>query len=494
MIDLAGGRLRPLLASLLSLSLACATSDAVELHEVSVSEEGELGKADGASELKVRAGETSVWMRSALELRGQQPTLVLRGRTSRNLDGGHAFVMDDIYGDFAAPSPRTFEVTWPLSYARMLLDGVDLFVGFDFVHSSSRPDSLTTHVVVRPRLGSFAGSSQIYVVAALTPVIVAGRTVYRLRGSTQADMFSADAHAGELALGAARVVDARHFELDLEPEVALARIADRQPITFRVQLESGFVEKTAVLGIAIGELGITTGDAYEEWPHHCTDELRGCLESQPAGTLDLASCGDAFELLACRGQVGLLVDDAQITARVAALEPRIATLGTDAAALVGADRADDFVGRAQSSIVADLEHTGGRWFLDAQGRDAALDAVTEASFDRTYAFPLAGFAARPAAPGEEAATRQLVADALLGYLAEQDYVHSEFGRSYVELAHEFRSQHVASLRAFRETVAREDYPGMPALDVYVADWLGAYTEVAVDKMSGAVSRVYVELD
>lgn len=482
--------LRPLLAILLCSPLACATSDdATLLDEVLASDDGDLGKADGASELKVRAGETSVWFRNALEVRGD--TLVLRGRASRNVESGHAFVMDDIYGDFAQPSARTFEVSWPVSYARMLIDGVDLFVGLDFVHSASRPDALAAHVVARPRLGSFTGSSQIYLVAALQPIFVDGRIVYRLRGTTQSDMFSADSPE----LGVAQRVDARHFAFDVEPGLALAHISDRTPLSVRVQLESGFVEKHAVLGVALHELGLTDGDAYEEWPHTCTDETRTCLQSQPAGTRDLAACGDAFELQACRGSVGLLADAAQVTARVATVQARIDDqLANDASALVGSDRADEFLARASTAIVADVEQTGGRWFLDAAARDATLDGVVEGAFDRAYAFPLDGFSPRPAAPGDEAATRQVVADALLGYLAQQDYLHSEFDRSYVQLAHEFRSQHLASLRAFRETVAREDYPGMPGTSVFVADWLGAYTEVSVDTATGVVSRVYVELD
>lgn len=482
--------LRPLLAILLCSPLACATSDDATLFdEVVAADDGDLGKADGASELKVRAGDTSVWFRNALEVRGDR--LVLRGRASRNVESARGFVMDDIYGDIEQPSARTFEVSWPVSYARMLIDGVDLFVGLDFVHSASRPDALTAHVVARPRLGSFTGSSQVYLVAALTPVFVDGRIVYRLRGTTQSDMFSVDSPE----LGVAQQLDARHFAFDVEPAVALAHIADRTPLTVRVQLESGFVEKHAVLGVALHELGLTDGDAYEEWPHTCTDETRTCLQSQPAGARDLAACGDAFALQACRGSVGLLVDDAQVSARTASVQARIEDqLANDATALVGSDRADEFLAHASTAIVDDVQHTGGRWFLDAQGRDAVLDAVVEDAFDRAYAFPLAGFAPRPAAPGDEAATRQLVADALLGYLAQQDYLHSEFGRSYVQLAHEYRAQHLASLRAFRETVAREDYPGMPGTDVYVADWLGAYTEVSVEAATGVVSRVYVELD
>ena len=99
--------------------------------------------------------------------------------------------------------------------------------------------------------------------------------------------------------------------------------------------------------------------------------------------------------------------------------------------------------------------------------------------------------AQAPAPGDAVATRHVVADALLAYLAEQDYLHSEFGRSYLELVRAFRGQHLASLRAFREHSEPMTDGGVAT---YVGDWLGAYTEVAVDSSSGAATRVLVELD
>jgi len=75
-----------------------------------------------------------------------------------------------------------------------------------------------------------------------------------------------------------------------------------------------------------------------------------------------------------------------------------------------------------------------------------------------------------------------------------DFVHSEFDRSLVALAHEFRAQHVASIRAFRETISAEPYPGSTVWDVYIGDWLGAHTEVTIERASGAVISTLVELD
>ena len=85
----------------------------------------------------------------------------------------------------------------------------------------------------------------------------------------------------------------------------------------------------------------------------------------------------------------------------------------------------------------------------------------------------------------------VVADALLRYLLTTDYENSEFSRSYAELTRVFRAQHVASLRAFRETVTPEVIGGTT---YYIDRWLGAHTEISVDATTGAATLVYVELD
>src|SRR5687768_13495834 len=122
------------LALTAALAGAC-TEAAVDGEEVEVPEDGGDGKADVASELRVRAGDTTVWMTRVLARRdlGGAPAFVLRGRASRNLVDGTAFIEDDIYGDFAVKTARTFEVTWPVSTARGLLDGIDQFVRPSFV-------------------------------------------------------------------------------------------------------------------------------------------------------------------------------------------------------------------------------------------------------------------------------------------------------------------------------------------------------------------------
>jgi hypothetical protein len=81
-----------------------------------------------------------------------------------------------------------------------------------------------------------------------------------------------------------------------------------------------------------------------------------------------------------------------------------------------------------------------------------------------------------------------------GCFVAQDFAHTELGRSYLELTRSFRAQHVASLRNFREQVTPQIDAADPSRDLFVGDWLGAYTEIAVERSSGGVLGVLVEID
>jgi hypothetical protein len=75
-----------------------------------------------------------------------------------------------------------------------------------------------------------------------------------------------------------------------------------------------------------------------------------------------------------------------------------------------------------------------------------------------------------------------------------DFPHTEFARSLEDLTHEFRAQHLASLRSFRETIVPEPYPGHPDWDVYIGDWLGCHTEIAIVRATGEVVQSLVMID
>jgi len=429
-------------------------------------------KADSASELRVRVGDTTLWMSSALVRRGDD--IVLRGRTSRNIDDGREFIFDDIYGDFFIRSPRTFEVTWPVSTARGVVDGVNLFTQLNF---GAR--GMTARVVVRPRFVGVTGG--LTLTAEITPVMVAGRIVYRAKGRSTKQLSSVTASAGT-----ARLVDPTHFEIDLD----FAQITATTPLVVDATTATGPLSSRASFGMFVKYFGATTGDVEQVFPSPvCTAERSACLTALPDGALDLASCGPALLVQACRGQLGVIVDQAAIAATLAAVDTRLAgSFATDATALVGTARAMTLRTALRAQIDTRVNDSRNLWLLSETAKQAVLSV--EPSFDAAYANPLALVPASPLAPGNLAKTRQVVADALLAYLQTTDYAHSELDRSYLELTRVFRAQHLASLRAFRETVTPETIGGTV---YYIDRWLGLHTEISVDA-TGAATNVLVEID
>lgn len=480
-----------LLASLLFASTiaACATTGEYDTDEIEVTD----SKADAAGgELKLRTGETSVWVTQNLVRR--EGKFVMAGRASRNVNNGLGFVIDDPYGDFATKTARTWEVTWPTNYVRTLMDGVNQFVRLDFTHSNGRPDSLTVRAQVRPRLSTFSGSSKIYLTAELTPVVSGGVTVYRLKGKTTGANASLVVTAGTQALTDVRRTSDTTFEIDLAEDV----VFDDLPVTISSVLAGGSkVEKTVHVGLSIKKLGLTSDDPYELWPRPtCTTAKKACLTGLGDGVLDLSACGEALEVNACRGQVGVFVDDAAFVAALNDGRARTATTAfkADAVGLVGADRADQLQYGAEQMVESKLQPQLGRWYLGTTSRTTALTKAVDAGMLSAYTHPLDLVEPHTPVAGNAAATRQVAADALLAYLPTQQFEATEFGRSYEALVTAFRAQHVASIRAFRETNAIEPYPGMPGTDVIMGDWLGAHVEVSITKTTGAVSNVYLEID
>ena len=456
------------LCLVLAILTAGCTDDALETDDVEATDD----KADASTELRVRVADTTLWMDKALERRGD--LIVLSGRASRNISDGRAFIFDDIYGDFAQPSARTFEVTWPVSTARGVVDGVNLFTGLSF---GSR--HLTARVVVRPRLTAISGA--LTLTSEILPVIVAGRIVYRVKGRSTKTLTAVTASAG-----VARLVDATHFEIDLDFDQA----TQTAPLAIDATSATGTLSARGSLGMFVKYFGATTGDVETVFPSPaCTAERQSCLAGLPDGELDLGSCGPALLVQACRGQIGVVIDQAEIASTLAAVDARLAgTFSSDATALVG-DRASLLVANLRAHLATRVNDSLNLWLLSDTAKAKVLDI--EPAFDQAYANPLPFVPAAALAPGDVAKTRQVVTDALLGYLQTTDYEHSEFGRSYLELTREFRAQHLASLRTFRETVTPEVIGGTI---YYIDRWLGTYTEVSVDQTTGAATLVYVELD
>ncbi|HEY4178904.1 MAG TPA: hypothetical protein VGM90_18785 [Kofleriaceae bacterium] len=476
-----------------ALLLGACADQAATTGEVEVSEDGDGGKADSAGELSLRAGDTTVWLTQQIERRaGANGTqYVLHGRASRNLTYGNAFIADDPFGDFEQKTARTFEVTWSDDYALMLTSGTNQFVGVEFTHSSSRPDNLTARVQLRPRVLSSSGSSKIYVTAELTPVVVSGETVWRLKAKTTVPNVGVVANSGARTYAA---TGDQNVTIDLQKD----QLFSKEPLVITATLANGTtVQRRISLGLSVKRFGLTTADAYDTWPQPtCTTARTTCLRALGDSALDTASCGEALDVLACQGQVGVRVDDVAFQAANTAAHTRTgsADARADYAALAGADHVEQLQGSLEQTIQAALEQQQGRWYLGTPARDSVFTKLVDGAIASAYAHPVDLVEPHTAVPGNVDSERQVAADALLAYLAQQDYLRSEFGRSYDDLVIAYRAQHVASLKAFRETIVPELYPGSTTNDVLIGDWLGAHTEITIDKATGEATNVLVELD
>ena len=455
------------------------------------------GKADGATETRVRTGETSLWVRNEIgrETRdGGREVFVVRGRTSRNLEDGSAFVFDDVKGDWAQRSTRTFEVTYAADDLG-LLEGQDHFIRNHFKPSAGRPDVLTARIAARTRLTGFSGSGS-WLSSDVAPVVHGGEVVWRVAGNASSQLYGLRVRVGDRYL-APRQLDDTHFEVDLARDDVVELAGTTTSLVVEVDLIGGTRTKEARLVLRLARLGMTSEDPYEVWPPPtCTDEVRACLEALPEGSLDTAACGEAIEVRQCQGQVGVVFDDVAFAAAFDAAQALLADpagFAGDADALIGADREVEFASMVEQTVEYRLEQMFGRWYPDAASRDAAAAAEVEAVIDLAYARPLDIYGEPHAPdPGSLATSRQVAADALLLYLDSVDLTATEFGRSLEELAKLFRARHVADLRAWRQSVERLD--GGNGTDVFVGNWLDPYVEVRLSRATGEALDVYFEID
>jgi hypothetical protein len=476
-----------------------ATAGGVDETEVDFAAPSD-GKADVSSELRLRVADTTLWADRYLVRRTRPDgtaAFVLEGRTSRNVTDGRGFVFDDVYGEWQARGARSFEVTWTTGESATLLQGTDQFIGLSFKHSAGRPDGLTARAVVRPRLDDFHATGA-YLTAELTPVVVGGRTVYRVSGHANRAYRTLEIQIGDYVLAGTDVQkpDATRFTADLLLDhVNLYAGTDR---LFTVKLD-GKLARSARLRLAIKKLGLTDQDAYEVWPRQtCSTSTKTCLAALPPGTADLSSCGEALPVLAC-GRVGSAstVTDVEITAALHALDTRLADtgFGIDATALVGGERQPAFLEAIKLTAEEKLQNQLGKVFPSALELNTALQGEVDTVINNAYARPLDLVEPLPPIVGDAGRARNVAADGLLLYMSTFDFEHSLFERSLVDVVLLNKVEHIKSLQFFREQAVAEQYPTInPDWDFYVGRWAGVYVELRVDRNTGAYADTLFEID
>jgi hypothetical protein len=486
-----------LLAATLVALVGCGGGVA-DLDEVVLSPEDE-GAADTASTASARLQGTTVWIEKAIP-RATRPNgevLVLRGRTSRDLVDGSAFVFDDPYGEWASRGVRSFEVTWMPTELRGLVSGVNQFLALNMKPSAGRPNRLYARLIARPRLWRFGGSG-LSLTAEVLPVISTGRMHYRVKGTASSKIYGLRAWVGDSLVADVTLKDDTHFQADLEDGQLIEKIGSDTVLRFEARLLSGTVTKTARLGLYVGSLGLTASDPYEVWPaRQCEARVKQCLQALPPETQDLGPCGEARAVQYCLASVGVMVDTTAISQATSDGENRIGDangLGGDSVALVGSGRAQALVTATKSAAAQRLDEMFGLWFLSATARKVGLRAEVEAAIDLAYAYPLRFEAPLDPRPGDAQRTRDVATDGLLAYLAGKDLVHTEFDKPLVEITRQYRAWHVKDIRFFRQDARPGSWSPNPGWDNYVGNWLSPMVEIRVERATGRVVEVYFEID
>jgi len=238
------------LSSLASLS-ACA--DAVAEPDIAFAEAGPSDeKADAATELRVRVDGLTTWFRPTLTTylgEGWQ-VFGLDGRTSRNLTSVFSFVPEDPFGEASAVSARKLHVDLADADVSQLLAGLDLrlqiVTGTKTVHA---------RVHVAAELGTFAGSSKLWIDSALAPVWVGGQVVYRTEVKGPSGIETLAARVGGRTIAGVLTDEVGTFRVDLTFEDVAAAALPGGVITFQGRYASGTtLTKTASLGVRVARV------------------------------------------------------------------------------------------------------------------------------------------------------------------------------------------------------------------------------------------------
>lgn len=425
---------------------------------------------------------------------GGADAFVISGQVSRDLFEGYSFVFDDLYGELKKTGRRSFIVVWIPNEMKGLIAGINQYISLVFEPMENPQNRLTARVVFKTKLKNFVGDGA-YLYPDVTPVIHAGRTVYRIRGVTEKQNYSVSARIGGVYIHNVYRVDDRQFFIDLTADQVVQYAASDAELSVETSLIDKIAFKTAHLGILLDGLDMINGDAYEVWPPTpaCSNKVLRCLRNLSAQTLDLGSCGNVMEMRSCASQIGVYAREKEINEALVSAEPAMAELQVDAQSLVGRERADDFIAAVRAALRDQLYALYSSYHISTEAARKALAIQAAWAIDQAYAEPLKYAARLKPIPGDLQRERQMAADGLLDYLSSIDLPHTEFGRPLIQLVREFRRRHVEAIRYFREEAEPADWSPNPGWDNFVGEWLNL-VEIRVDRRTGEVAQILFEID
>ncbi len=288
------------LVGLFALPLFSACADGLSDPDIAFAEAGPSDeKADAATELRLRVGGVTTWFRPTLTTYMGEGWQVfgLDGRTSRNLTSVFSFVPEDPFGEASTVSARKLHVDLADADVSQLLGGLGLrlqiVTGTKTVHA---------RLQLAAELGTFAGSSKLWIESTLAPVWAGGRVVYRAHVETPRGLGALAVRIGGREVAGVLAAGPGAFRVDFTFEDVAAAALPGGVITFEGRDPSGTtLTKTAALRVRVASAELTADKPWEVWPTDtCRPEVAACVRATPGcGLGDTAACGEARAVSLC---------------------------------------------------------------------------------------------------------------------------------------------------------------------------------------------------
>ncbi|HVY49028.1 MAG TPA: hypothetical protein VHB21_24225, partial [Minicystis sp.] len=165
------------------------------------------------------------------------------------------------------------------------------------------PSPVYAAMQVAPRLRNFTGSSKLYALETMRPVLVGEDVVFRGTLGVSAGVTS-PAVIGPLGPADVLTQTGAHayaFDFDASALVYAAR-APSATVRFTGKSAGAVVEKDGALSIDLASLDLTEDDPATAFPDApCDPAVAACLDALPDGEDDTGGCGTVQEVRACEG-------------------------------------------------------------------------------------------------------------------------------------------------------------------------------------------------